>query len=109
MAEPWYRKIEEFAPAEVANTALGVAGGAFGHMLLESALDNFFKPKYPENYWIYSTGITSAVFLAIAIGLYLYGRKPGYEFFQYIAGGILLAELVQLLDMIHVSFVIRGE
>jgi len=104
-----FGRIEEFAPAEIANTAVGVAGGAFGHMLLESALDNFFKPRYPENYWIYSTGITSAVFLAIAIGLYLYGRRPGRELFQYIAGGILLTELVQLLDMIQVSFAIRGE
>ena len=103
-----FGKIEEFAPAEVANTAVGVAGGAVGHMIVESALDNFFKPRYPESYWIYSTGITSAIFLGLAIGLYMYGRRPGYEFLQYIAGGILLSELVQLLDMIQVSFAVRG-
>ena len=103
-----FGKIEEFAPAEIANTAVGVVGGAIGHTILESAFDNFLKPRYPENYWVYSTGLTSVVFLVMAIGLYLYGRRrPGYEFVQYIAGGILLAELVQLLDLIHVSFAIR--
>jgi len=106
-AETIFGRIEEFAPAELANTAVGILTGAFGHMILESAFDNFLKDRYPENYILYSTGLTTAIFLAIGAALYVYGRRPGWEMLQYIAGGILLSELVQLTDMIHVSFSLR--
>ncbi|MEM1562995.1 MAG: hypothetical protein QXV75_08450 [Candidatus Bathyarchaeia archaeon] len=109
MPETVFGKVEEFAPAELMNTAVGVGMGAIGHMILESALDKFLQPKYPTNYMFYSTGISCAVFLVTAFVLYIYGRRPGYEFFQYIAGGLFLAELVQLLDMIRVEFTFRGE
>ena len=106
-AETVFGRIEEFAPAELANTAVGILTGAFGHMILESAFDNFLKDRYPENYILYSTGLTSLIFLATSAALYVYGRRPGWELLQYIAGGILLSELVQITDMIHVSFSLR--
>jgi len=106
-AETVFGRIEEFAPAELANTAVGILTGAFGHMILESAFDNFLKDRYPEDYILYSTGLTTAIFLAIGAALYVYGRRPGWEMLQYIAGGILLSELVQITDMIHVSFSLR--
>jgi len=104
MVEFVTKKIEEFAPPELANTGVGILAGAFGHMILESAFDNFLKSRYPENYILYSTGLTSLIFIATGAALYWYGRRPGLEFLQYIAGGILLSELVQIADMIHVSF-----
>jgi len=104
-------KIEEFAPAELANSVIGTVSSAIGHTLVESALDNYLKDKFPENYMVYSTGITSAIFLAIAGVLFFRGRKPGWEWLQYIAGGIILCEIVQLLDLVHVSLAVtlRGE
>ena len=105
--ETIWGKFDKFAPAELANTAVGILTGAFGHMILESAFDNFLKDRYPENYILYSTGLTSLIFLATGAALYIYGRRPGWEMLQYIAGGILLSELVQLTDMIHVSFSLR--
>ena len=104
MPETIFGRIEEFAPGELANTAVGILAGAFGHMILESAFDNFLKSRYPENYILYSTGLTSLIFVATSAALYVYGRRPGWEMLQYIAGGILLSELVQITDMIHVSF-----
>jgi len=104
-------KIEELAPAELANSVIGTVSTALGHTLIESALDNYLKDKFPKNYMLYSTGITSAIFLAIAGVLFFRGRKPGWEWMQYIAGGIILCEIVQLLDLVHVSLTVslRGE
>ena len=110
MPEPltWFgEKIEEFAPPELANSIIGTVSSAIGHTIIESALDNYLKDKFSKNYMIYSTGITSAIFLAIAGVLYFRGRTPGWEWMQYIAGGIILCELVQLLDLVHVSFAIE--
>ena len=104
-------RIEELAPAELANSVIGTVSTALGHTLIESALDNYLKDKFPKNYMLYSTGITSAIFLAIAGVLYFRGRTPGWEWLQYIAGGIILCEIVQLLDLVHVSLTVslRGE
>jgi len=104
-------RIEELAPAELANSVIGTVSTALGHTLIESALDNYLKDKFPKNYMLYSTGITSAIFLAIAGVLYFRGRTPGWEWMQYIAGGIILCEIVQLLDLVHVSLTVslRGE
>jgi len=102
--ETIWGKFDKFAPPELANTGVGILAGAFGHMILESAFDNFLKSRYPENYILYSTGLTSLIFIATGAALYWYGRRPGWAMLQYIAGGILLSELVQIADIIHVSF-----
>jgi len=110
MPETPFGFVEEYAPAEVANTAVGVAIGAFGHMLTEPAMDNLFKKWYPEGekYMAYSTLATAGIYSAIGLGLWLYARKKaGLEWLQYVAIGIFFAELVQLLDCIRISFELR--
>lgn len=103
-----FGRIEEFAPGELINAGFGVFLGAVGHMIGESAFDRFFKDKYPEEYPLYSTAATSAIMMPVAVGAYLYGRRPGLEFLQYIAGGIILSEIVQILDMVRVTFSLRA-
>lgn len=105
--ETVFGRVEQYAPAELVNTGVGLGIGALGHMGLESVFDNFFEPRYPDTYPLYSTGAAAAILVPIGLGLYFYGRKPGLEWLQYIAGGIFLAELVQILDMVRVSFSLR--
>jgi len=107
MPQTVFGRIEEFAPAELINAGFGVFLGAVGHMIGESVFFFFFKERYPENYPLYSTAATSAILVPVALGAYFYGRRPGLEFLQYLAGGIILSEIVQILDMIRVTFQLR--
>ncbi|MHC1624569.1 MAG: hypothetical protein ACXQS2_00990 [Methermicoccaceae archaeon] len=108
MPQSIFGRIEELAPAELATAGFGVFLGALGHMVGESVFDGFFKERYPENYMLYSTAATSAILVPAALGAYFYGRRPGWEFLQYVAGGIFLSEIVQLLDLIRVTFQLRA-
>lgn len=101
------RMFDEFAPSEVGAVSFGVVGGAVGHMLFESLFDGILKDRGIENYEVWSTLLTTGIFTVFAIGAYLYGRRPGLQWLQYVAGGIVFVEIVQILDLIRVKFFLK--
>jgi len=98
---------DEFTPSEIGSVTLGVIGGATGHMLFESLFDDFYQGRGIENYDVWSTLTTAAIFTVLGIGAYLYGRNPGVRWLQYVAGGIFFVEIVQILDLIRVRFFLK--
>jgi len=96
--------MEEFVASELGVTVIGALTGGVLHMIAESVLDSFLEGKYPEKYPVYSTGIAAGIFTTAGVGLLIYGKRAGFHFLEYLGGGIILAEIVQWLDMVRVSF-----
>lgn len=107
--ETIFGRIDELTTPEILNLSVGVGFDVFGHIVGENFFDGYFKDKYPDNYFIYSTAATSGVMAVVAGILYFLSRRPGNEWLQYIMGGIILGEVVQLLDLIRVQLGLRGE
>ena len=101
-----FRVFDEFAPSEFGAASFGVVSGAVGHMLFESVFDGVLRGKV-DNPELWSTLITSGILTVFAVGAYLYGRKPGLQWLQYVAGGIVFVEIVQILDLIRVQFFLK--
>lgn len=100
--------VDMLTAPEILNLGTGILVDTVGHIVGENFFDGYFKEKYPDNYFVYSTGATSAAMAVVATVLYFISRKPEYMWMQYIVGGIVLGELVQLLDLIRVSLGLRG-
>jgi len=100
--------VDELTTPEILNLGTGIIVDTICHIVGENFFDNYFKDKYPQNYFVYSTGVTSAAMGIVATILFLVSRKPEFTWVQYIVGGIILGELVQLLDLIRVTLGVRG-
>lgn len=108
MPETIWGYVDQYTTPEFLNTATGVFLGTLTHVFGESLADRYYKERYPEKYPVYSTLTVTALIGAVSLALFWYSRKrAGWEFAQYLIGGFLLVELVQILDLIRVQFFVR--
>lgn len=80
----------------------GVAGGTV-HCIVESLLDGYYKPKYPEDYLIRSTLVSVILIVIVGSTVVYLSMKRTLPSELLIPGiGFVLAEIPQVIDVAKV-------
>lgn len=89
---------------------LGTIVGAIGHAISEWCFDSFLSPKDPVNYPMYSTGISAGILLTMGLTLLLVCEWwVNSIHIQYLVMGVFAVEIANLIDLIHVWVILKGE
>ena len=88
---------------------LGAIIGTIGHAITESLFDSFLSQKHPFNYPVYSTGISAGIFLTIVALLLVCWRWENFTSIQYLVMGLFAVEIANLIDIIRVWIILKGE
>lgn len=89
---------------------LGAIVGAIGHAISEWCFDSFLSPKDPIWYPMYSTGMSTGIFLTIGLTLLVVCEWWVNSInIHYLVMGVFAVEIANLIDLIHVWIILKGE